>query len=97
MEKHEILEEQITNIRKFLPAKPNLANVIISPNCEIEEGVKIGTGVCFTNNDLIPKGLDLTIALLTTQEGKIDFNTDVVINSSGILKQIIRPARNARK
>jgi len=67
-------------------SEAKLANVIIGQDCEIEEGVEIGTGVRFTDNDSIPEETDLSAALTT--DGEIDFSTDVVTDAPSLLTQI---------
>jgi len=67
-------------------SEAKLSNIIIGQDCEIEEGVEIGTGVRFTANDLIPEETDLSAALTT--DGEIDFSTDVVTDAPNLLKQI---------
>jgi len=74
----------ISKAKIFANAK--LANVIIGQDCEIEEGVEIGTGVRFTANNSIPEGTDLSAALMT--DGEIDFSTDVVTDAPNLLKHI---------
>jgi len=67
-------------------SEAKLANVIIGQDCEIEEGVEIGTGVRFTDNGSIPEETDLSAALTT--DGEIDFSTDVVTDAPSLLTQI---------
>lgn len=51
--------------------------------------MKIGIGVRFASEDLIPEGkIDLTKALSNDEEGVIALNTDIVINTPSLLTQI---------
>jgi calcium-activated chloride channel regulator 4 len=67
-------------------AGAKLSHVTLGEGCQVAEGVGIGVGVRFADDDLIPEETDLTQALST--EGVINLNTDVVTNAPSLLAQI---------
>ncbi len=71
-----------------------LSYVIIGKDCRVAKGVKIGAGVRFVSNDLIPEEADLTVALLKpfaeNSPAAIDMSTDIVTNDNApsLLSQV---------
>jgi len=69
-----------------ISADAELSDVIIGAGCQIAKGAKLGMGVRFISNDIIPIGMDLTMSL--SVNGVINFNTDVVQNAPNLLFQV---------
>ncbi len=67
-------------------SKTDLSHVIIGKDCQVAQGVNLGPGVRFTENEQIPEETDLTAALSTNET--IDINTDIVTGSPSLLTQI---------